>query len=145
MQNNEQQLLKSLRDDALDFPTMIPDEANWQIIRNSLPKQRVKVLSRIFPVGFAASILIFMFTVAFHSAHTSREINQLVLQSQKLEQRLGPDVNYMHDELLRWNLQIIDQKLIHTNSANEKKQLWKQRVDLLTITNNKIHVKKTYI
>lgn len=145
MQDNEQLLLKSLRDDALDYPTMIPDEANWQIIRNSLPKPRAKVLSRIFPVGFAASILISMFTVAFHSAHTSQEINQLVLQSQKLEQRLGPDVNYMHDELLRWNLQIIDQKLIHTKSANEKKQLWKQRVDLLTISNNKIHVKKTYI
>ena len=145
MQNNEQQLLSNLKNNALDFPLKTPDDVNWHIIKKSLPKQQKKVLSHFFPTGFAASILIFMFTVAFHSAHNTQELNQLVLKSQKLEQELRSDINYMHDELLRWHIQKIDKKLAKTFSVTEKKLLWQQRVNLLTTSTNKAHVNKVYI
>lgn len=131
---NDNEVLDYLRNDIDNIEVYTPDDHVWSAINSELNKPKRKSSHNIL-LAIAASMFVFMATPILynqfnHSKYT--EINELVQQSQILEQKISNiRFNNQISASLQWKLHETEIKLNTVESNQERVSVWQERVNLL--------------
>lgn len=137
MPSNEEYTIEYLKEEAERLPIYTPEPAVWNTINQKIPKHyEINLISRKkWSYSIAASLLAVMLLFLRAPSTQYTDLAELIARSQSLEKQIQSFENNINDSV-RWTIFKIDEQLRQERDPKIVRNLWQQRIEILTLASN---------